>query len=216
MECDHGCGRLFRRQSAEPTPERAAPARLRPVPRHSQPAEKPARPGPPARPRSALSPSGVRLRRPSQNQRTACGIDAVLFGQHARGERVFGVPGQHGHRRLDDDRARIERWRDEMDGAAVNPHARFERTPVRVQSGERGQQRRVNVEAPPVVARDKARREHPHESGENDEVGLVAVDLRCQRGFEILAPRMRAMIDDGRRDTERRGSLRVRALAVRC
>ena len=63
----------------------------------------------------------------------------MLFGQHARGERILIVAGQHWHGGLDDDRTMIELRGDEMHRAAVYACAGSQRLAVGVQSGKRRQ-----------------------------------------------------------------------------
>ena len=86
-----------------------------------------------------------------------------------------------------------------MHGAAVYAHAGFERAAVRVESRERGQQRRMDVDQPPGVTLDERIGEYAHETGEHDEVGPVAVDRFDQRGVECSAVGVTPMIYRARR-----------------
>src|ERR1051326_5570430 len=73
------------------------------------------------------------------------GIRDVLLLQDARGQRMFVIARVHRHRALDDDRTVVEMLVDEMHGAAADFDSVFERLPLRVEAGKRGQQRRMNI-----------------------------------------------------------------------
>ena len=70
----------------------------------------------------------------------------MFFLEDARGQGVRVVGIQHRHRGLHDDRAVVEFRRHEVHRAAVNLDAGLERAPVRMQAGERRQQRRMDVD----------------------------------------------------------------------
>ena len=70
----------------------------------------------------------------------------VLLRQDARGEGLHGVVVLHGYGRLQNDRAGIEIFVDEMHRAARILHAVLERLVLRVESGKGGQQRRMNIQ----------------------------------------------------------------------
>ena len=49
-----------------------------------------------------------------------------------------------------------------------------------------------------MIAVDKIRSEHTHESRQHHQINLVGIDYLCQCRIKICAQRMRAMINDGR------------------
>src|SRR5438132_8185136 len=81
--------------------------------------------------------------------------DAVLLDEYARGERFLRVIGHNGHGRLNDDRTAVELRGDKVHRTAVDAHAGFERAAVRVKTGERGQERRMNVQETAPIALDE-------------------------------------------------------------
>jgi hypothetical protein len=127
----------------------------------------------------------------------------MLDRQHARGERGFVVVIADRQRSLCHDRTAIDFGSHQMDGAPVDAHAVGEHPPVRVDTGIRRQKRRVNVEQPPGITRDKRRRQNAHEAGEDDQIWLLAIDGAAQRALELGALGERAMIDDRRCDAGR-------------
>ena len=64
----------------------------------------------------------------------------MLLDQHARGQRLFGVVLEHGHRCLRDDGAVVEFGCDEVDRAAMNLHTGVKGAAMRAQPGKCGQQ----------------------------------------------------------------------------
>ncbi|ABA49524.1 hypothetical protein BURPS1710b_1125 [Burkholderia pseudomallei 1710b] len=128
----------------------------------------------------------------------------MLGGEHARGERIGIVARDDGHGRLRDDRAAVELRNHEVDGCAVQRDARVERLLMRMNALEARQQRRMDVEHPPLIFGDERRRENAHEAGEHDEIGGEAVDFGGERRIEAVAAVERAVVDDGRRDAVRR------------
>ena len=118
--------------------------------------------------------AGVDLQRAVDQPADRARIDQVLARQHARGQRVLGVVGQHRHDRLRDDRPVVEVGGDEVHRRAGHLAAGLDRAPVRVQAGERRQQRRMDVDEAALETRDEGRREDAHEAGQRDQVGREA------------------------------------------
>src|SRR5687767_9404470 len=123
------------------------------------------------------------------------GIHDMLLLQHARGERRRIIVRAHAHRRLDHDRPVVELRSDEMHRAAMHLDAGLKRALVRVQSGKRRQERRMNVEQALAVARHERRGKDAHEAGERHYARRAAVNLGGERGVEGFARGMRAMLD---------------------
>jgi hypothetical protein len=82
-------------------------------------------------------------------------VDHVLGGQHARGQRARRRR-QHRHGRLHHDGPVVQLGRHEVHRGAGQLAARLQCPAVRVQAREGRQQRGVDVEQPPFVARTKA------------------------------------------------------------
>jgi hypothetical protein len=74
-----------------------------------------------------------------------------------------------------------------VDRAAGDPHAVIERLLLRVHAGERGQERRVDVDHPVRIRVEEHRREHAHEAGEHDPVDPGFDERFDERGVEALA-----------------------------
>ena len=124
-------------------------------------------------------------------------------GRDVKPEDNGGASGKHlarefpvKHRPLHQDRPVVQGRADEVDGAAVQADAGFERPPVGVEALEGGEEGRVNVEEAVVPRLDEAGAQDPHEAGEADEVGAVGVDHRVQRVLERLAGGVGAPVDE--------------------
>ena len=61
-------------------------------------------------------------------------------------ERLLRIVVQHRHRRLQNNRAGIQILVDKMHRAAADLDAMFQRLMLRVEAGERGQQRRMDIQ----------------------------------------------------------------------
>ena len=70
----------------------------------------------------------------------------MLLCENAGGERLHGIVVQHRHGGLHDDGAGVQVFVDEVDGAAGDFDAVLQRLVLRVQAGEGGQQRRMDIE----------------------------------------------------------------------
>src|SRR2546429_9771296 len=73
-----------------------------------------------------------------------------------------------------------------MDAAAMHLRPSGEHTLMGAQAGERGQQGRMNIEQPLLVARHEPGREHAHESGQRDQLRSSAVALAGEPRVESL------------------------------
>ena len=73
-----------------------------------------------------------------------------------------------------------------MHGGASVLTASVNGTLVRVQTGKRGEQRRVDVEQSPCVLRHKARRQYPHETGQHHQGGSPRLVVAANGGGKRL------------------------------
>src|SRR6185437_3711985 len=73
------------------------------------------------------------------------GVDAVLFGEDASGERIHGIVVANWNGGLQDDRAGVQIFIHEMHRAACELYAVFEGLPLSFEPGKSGQQRWMNV-----------------------------------------------------------------------
>src|SRR6185437_5457155 len=74
------------------------------------------------------------------------GVDAVLFGEDASGERIHRIVVANWNGGLQDDRAGVEIFVDEMHGAADEFYAVLESLALSFEPGKRRQERRMNIE----------------------------------------------------------------------
>src|SRR6185312_4923828 len=116
------------------------------------------------------------------------------------------VAGQNRHGGLHDDRPVIHLGAYEMHGAADEAHAFGERARMRIEAGEGGEQRGMDVDHPVAPMIDEARGQQPHEAGEADELDARRFERLGERRLESFAARIVAMGDDGAGDA---GALRV-------
>src|SRR6185503_7045797 len=84
---------------------------------------------------------------------------------------------EHGNGGLDQDGAGIEKFVDNMNGTAGNPHPMIEGLALGVESRERREQGRVNVQYAVGKGLYERRAEQPHEAGEADELHIVSAQL---------------------------------------
>src|SRR5690348_1832476 len=134
------------------------------------------------------------------------GIDAMLFGEDAGGERLLGVVVADGHGGLEDDGAGVEIFVHEVHSAAGDFHAVIERLALGFESRERGEKRRMDIEDASAKGLDEMRREKAHVAGEADEIntgGLERGDDEVIVGFAFEALRG----DDFGGDAARAGAL---------
>ena len=73
-------------------------------------------------------------------------VEAMLFPLDACVQRRFGVVGKNGHRGLGEDRAVVRLFVDEVHRDAGDARAVGERLAFGVETGERGQERRMYVQ----------------------------------------------------------------------
>src|SRR5579863_1109182 len=104
------------------------------------------------------------------------GINSVFFLQNSGGQRVFGVVVCDGNDGLQDDGSGVEIFVDKMDGAAGEFDAIFEGLALRLEAGERREERRVNVEDATGEGGDEIRGEKAHVAGEADEIDFMLVE----------------------------------------
>ena len=94
----------------------------------------------------------------------------------------------------------------EVHRAAVHFDARRERALVCVQSRERRQKGRMDIEQAPREALDEARRQDAHESRERHEARRKALDRGSKRGVEGFSRGVASMLHHAGRDAARRGN----------
>ena len=100
-------------------------------------------------------------------------VGLMLFDQDAVGERVGVVGFEHRNDPLQDDDAVIQMLVDEVHRAAGDLHAVVEGLGLRLEAGEGGQQRRMNVEDAVGEGVDEFRREQAHVAGQADQIHVV-------------------------------------------
>ena len=100
----------------------------------------------------------------------------MLGLEHAGRETVGSIACKHRHGGLRHDRALIHLLPDEMHGASGYRHAGGKHAGMRVETLERGEQGRMNIEmaVPPML--DEAFRMQPHEAGIAEELDLRIVE----------------------------------------
>ena len=125
----------------------------------------------------------------------------MLFDEDALGEGVGVVRIEDGDCALEDDGAVIEALVDEVDGAAGDFDSVIERLLLGVETGERGQQRRMDIEDAVGEGGDEAGREQAHVTGEADEVDVVSADAGNQVGV-VLGAGAAFGDEDGRGEVE--------------
>ena len=115
----------------------------------------------------------------------------------------------HRDRRLQHDRPAVELAGHEVHGRAADLHAVLERLPLRVDAGERRQQRRMDVQDRVRERLEQRRADQAHEAGEADErARRAARSASTHRGIEVVAVGEAAVVDDDGLDA--RGRARVR------
>src|SRR6185437_7474312 len=104
------------------------------------------------------------------------GVRMMLFAQDAGGERFHGVVVKNGDGALQNDWAGVEVFVDKMHGASGDFHAVVDRLVLRVETGEGGQERGVNVQDAVGELADEGGAEQPHESGQTDQIDRVLAE----------------------------------------
>ena len=133
-------------------------------------------------------------------------IDPWLAGNPAAPEHLKKVDSldlmvvTHGHGRLRDCGAGIQFRYDVMHGAAGNLHPCVDRLLMHMRSLERGQQRRMDVDQPPLPFAHEVIAENPHEPRKADQFRAGFGQARIQRGIERIAEIIAGMFDHFRRD----------------
>ena len=100
----------------------------------------------------------------------------MLFGENARGERVGGIVVEHGYGLLQNDGAAVEIFIDEMHGTAGLFNAMGPGLLLGVETGKRGQQRRVNIEDSSGKMRNEVSAKQTHVAGEANEIEPLLVE----------------------------------------
>src|SRR5919108_702199 len=110
----------------------------------------------------------------------------------------------HGNDRLTDDRSAVELGANEMHCAAGEADTRRERLPLSMQTAERRQQGRMDVDHPITPGLDKTLLQHPHETSKADELDALPTERRFGLCREV---RPIAMRDDDRGNAGRGGEI---------
>ncbi len=139
----------------------------------------------------------------------------MLLLEDARGERLDGVVGQHANGLLQDDGPAVDLDAHEVGRAPRNAHAVGKGLFLGVHSGERGEQRRVDVDEAVEVVVDERLGHDAQVPGVHEQVGRVLVDDADGLRVELLAGE-RAGFEHLRGDTVLLGPLeRVGVAPVR-
>lgn len=144
---------------------------------------------------------------PGANQSGSFGVDPVFDSLDSCLKLVRRLARLNAQTALQDTRAAVEFFRDEMDGAAVPFVARIDDSLMRIQAGVFGQKRRVNVEHAAFVMVYEGWTKDAHEPGQDDQFRLVLVELGNDRSVEGLAIRVIAMPNTCGRNTGFFGAL---------
>jgi hypothetical protein len=111
-------------------------------------------------------------------------IRDVLLFENARGERLHRVVVAHVDAALHDDRSAIECLVDKVNRAPGDFHAMRESLCLRIDTGKRRQQRRMNVDDAIRIRSEKQRAEQAHVTGESDEIGTCL--LQHTQNFTLV------------------------------
>ena len=147
---------------------------------------------------SAMNRRPLQPPRSERRARSPAGYRAVLLDEDPRGQRLFGVvvPDRDGH--LQNDRPGIELGVDQVHRGAAHLRAVAQRLSLRVQSGKRRQQRRVDVEDRVRERRDERRSQQPHEARQAHQVDFVGAQRRNDGRIEGSPGRELTVIDHQR------------------
>lgn len=125
-----------------------------------------------------------------------------MFGfPHPLGQGLDIVVRQDRDMGLHDGRAAIQFLGDEVHGGAMLAVARFQRPLMGMQANVPGEQRRVDVQQSALIAGNELRSEDTHEAGQDDQLGLVAVNQLGQRPVVTGAVREVAVTENGAGNT---------------
>ena len=100
---------------------------------------------------------------------------------------VFAVDWPHRDRALRDDRSRIHFRHNIMHGGAVNFGIRLERSLVRIEALEGGQQGRVDIQNAQVPFAHEIEGKQPHEAGKADQIDAMLFKQRLHSALEVGA-----------------------------
>ena len=98
-------------------------------------------------------------------------------------------PSSTGTVALHDDRPAVELRGDEVHRHAADLDAVLDRLTLRVEAGERGQQRRVDVQDGVAESVEERRADQAHEAGEADETDVARAQLAHERPIVVVAGR---------------------------
>ncbi len=124
----------------------------------------------------------------------------MLLDKDARGESFRRVGVENGHRGLQHDGSRVEVAVDEMNGGAAHLHAVLPRLVLRLEPGEGGQQRRVDVQDGVGKGGDEHRAEKAHEAGQAHEADITGPKFLDEPAIVVLTTREIAMAQAQRLD----------------
>jgi hypothetical protein len=123
----------------------------------------------------------------------------VLKRQQTLGKRAGGVVGVDGERGLAKDFAGVDFFDDKMHARAMFGLAGFERALMSFDAGILGQQRRVDIDEASSPGAHEEGRQHPHETGEGDDVDVVSAQRRVDLALKGLAVAAIGFVINGQR-----------------
>ena len=126
-------------------------------------------------------------------------IDPVFFDEDPGRQRLDGVVIEYQHGRLLDDRSPIELAGHEMNGNAGDAYAVFDRLPLRFETREGRQERRMDVQNPLRKRVEEGRAYDTHETGEANQIDRVRPEHVDERAIVRIAVSMVAALDTQRR-----------------
>lgn len=136
----------------------------------------------------------------------------MLSGQHSGLEQLSGVTGLDRHVSLANDGSTVYDLGDEMDSTAGFGLSGSQCLPDRIDAGELGQEARMCVQQLPVISLCEPAGQNTHETGQNNQIGLVAVDDLGQYPIERLSIGKSLVLDNLDRNGAFAGVLEARRL----
>lgn len=115
------------------------------------------------------------------------GQAAVFMSKDPGGKCILIITFENGNALLDNDRAAIKTFINEMDSASRHFDTMPDCLPLPVQPGKRGEERRVNIDHSSGKCLHDLSPDNPHVAGKHDQVG-IAVLHRMQQCLLIGIP----------------------------
>ena len=120
--------------------------------------------------------------------------------QYTRRQRCFVVIRIDGDHRLGNDASCIDVFGHEVNRRSVHTHTIVQRLAMCAQTRKQRQQRRMDVDQAPGVTAYEVGCQHAHETGEDDEDGMMTIDLVRECALKFGTPGVATMLDDRGRD----------------